>query len=228
MKILVIDIGGSNVKLMMSLRGKRRKFSSGPRLTPAKFMAGVCSTIGDWKFDAVAIGFPAPIVQGRIAVEPKNLGRGWKRFNFRKAFGKPVRLINDAAMQALGSYRGGRMLFLGLGTGLGSALVWNGHVLSLELGDLPYINNQSVEDLIGDDGLEKLGTRRWRSHVRRIVSDLMKAFIADNVVLGGGNAKLLQEFPNGVVPGHNRNAFTGGVRLWQRAKHSRNGAWKII
>ena len=226
-KVLVIDVGGSHVKLMISRRGKRRKFGSGKSLTPRQMVAETKKEIGDWKFDAIAIGFPAPIHKGRIAQDPKNLGKGWKGFDFRRAFGKPVRVVNDAAMQALGSYHGGRMLFLGLGTGLGSALVWDRTVLSLELSDLPYLDDLSVEDWLGEAGLEKFGEKRWQAEVRRVVSELKKAFIADYVVLGGGNAKFVEDLPRGVALGHNRNAYTGGARLWQ------NGAggkplWSIV
>jgi hypothetical protein len=223
-RILVIDIGGSNVKLMISQRAKRRKFPSGRTLTPRKFVAETKKLVGDWKFDAVAMGFPAPVKNGRIAMEPKNLGRGWMRFNFRKAFGKPVRVMNDAAMQALGSYRGKRMLFLGFGTGLGSALLWNRNVLPLELGDLPYIDNRSLEDHLSDEGLRRLGQKKWQSEVLRIVPELKKAFIADYVVLGGGNAKCIEKLPRGIELGHNRNAYNGGVRLWQEGR----AAWNVI
>jgi predicted NBD/HSP70 family sugar kinase len=183
--------------------------------------------VGDWKFDAIAIGFPAPIQSGRIMADPKNLGKGWVGFNFARAFGKPVRIMNDAAMQALGSYHGGRMLFLGLGTGLGSALLWDRTVLSLELGDLPYLENLSVEDWLGDAGLEKLGEKRWQTETRRVISELKKSFIADYVVLGGGNAKLIDKLPAGVALGHNRNAFTGGARLWQSGA-GQKPTWNII
>jgi polyphosphate glucokinase len=227
-RILVIDVGGSNVKLMISSRAKRRKFASGSALTPARFIAQTRALVGDWKFDAIAIGFPAPVKNGRIAVEPKNLGKGWKRANFRRAFKKPVRLMNDAAMQALGSYRGGRMLFLGFGTGLGSALLWDRTVLSLELGDLPYIEGESVEAILSDSGLDRLGERRWRAEVLRIVPALQKAFIADYVVLGGGNAKRIDKLPPHVELGHNRNAYTGGVRLWQAEPRMRRPKWNII
>ncbi|HET9417753.1 MAG TPA: ROK family protein, partial [Chthoniobacterales bacterium] len=212
-KILVIDIGGSHVKLMISRQGKRRKFESGPHLKPQQFITESKKLLADWKYDAIAMGFPAPVRKGKIAGEPKNLGQGWVGFDFRAAFRKPVRIINDAAMQALGSYHGGRMLFLGFGTGLGSALVWNRNVLSLELGDLPYIDNQSIEDQLSDAGLERLGEKRWQTEVQRVVPCLKQALIADYVVLGGGNAKLLQKLPSGVALGHNRNAFTGGWRL---------------
>jgi hypothetical protein len=227
-KILVIDVGGSNVKLMISRKGKRRKFESGENLGPRRFVAETKKLIGDWKFDAIAIGFPSPVSKSKIMQDPKNLGRGWVGFDFRRAFHKPVRIVNDAAMQALGSYHGGRMLFLGLGTGLGSALLWNRTVLSLELGDLPYLDNLSVEDWLGDRGLEFFGEKRWQAEVLRVVADLKKSFIADYVVLGGGNAKLVAKWPAGIALGHNRNAFTGGCRLWQTQGRGAQPAWNII
>ena len=227
-KVLVIDIGGSNVKLMISSRAKRRKFSSGPGLTPRRFVTETKKVVGDWKFDAIAIGFPAPVRNGRIAVEPKNLGRGWKRFDFRKAFRKPVRIMNDAAMQALGSYHGGRMLFLGFGTGLGSALIWDRTVLSLELADLHYTDNGTLEDKLGDSGLKRIGEKRWQEEVLQVVPGLQKAFITDYIVLGGGNAKCIEILPRKVELGHNRNAYRGGVRLWEMAPGSRRPRWNII
>jgi polyphosphate glucokinase len=227
-KVLVIDIGGSNVKLMISAKAKRRKFPSGESLTPRKFVTETKKALEDWKFDAVAIGFPAPVKEGRIAAEPKNLGKGWKRFDLRKAFGKPVRIMNDAAMQALGSYDGGRMLFLGFGTGLGSALLWDHTVLSLELGDLHYTDNGTLEDKLSDDGLDALGVKRWQDEVLRVVPALKKAFIADYIVLGGGNAKCIEKLPRNVELGHNRNAYRGGVRLWETAPGSRQPKWRII
>src|SRR5438045_7722268 len=193
-KILVVDIGGTNVKMMLS-RAERRKIESGPDLTPRHLLNGLRDNLSDWKFDAVSVGFPAPIKNGRLLSDPKNLGKGWTRFNFEKAFKKPVRLINDAAMQALGSYRGGRMLFIGLGTGFGSALVWNGAVLSLELGELPYLADGSVEDRVGKTGLKRVGRKIWQEEVERIVTQMQRAFVADYVVLGGGNAKLLEPLP---------------------------------
>jgi len=226
-KVLVIDVGGSHVKLMISRNGKRKKFDSGKALTPRKLVAGIKKEIGDWKFDVIAIGFPAPIHKGKIAQDPKNLGKGWVGFNFAKAFGKPVRVMNDAAMQALGSYHGGRMLFLGLGTGLGSALLWDRTVLSLELGDLPYLDDLSVEDWVGEAGLKKFGQKRWQTEVKRVVSELKKSFIAEYVVLGGGNAKCVQTWPEETAIGHNRNAFTGGARLWQNGAGGKP-TWNII
>src|SRR6059036_2874912 len=163
-RILVIDVGGTHVKLMIS-RTKKRKFKSGPKMMPREMVAQVKEELQDWKYDAISIGFPSPVRDGRILDEPKHLGKGWVRFNFEKALGKPVRIVNDAAMQALGSYRGGRMLFLGLGTGLGSTLIWQSNVLPLELGDLPYGNGHIIEDYLGKSGLKQLGEKRWKSEV---------------------------------------------------------------
>jgi len=184
--------------------------------------------VADWDFDKIALGFPSPVRNGKIAGEPKHLGRGWVGFNFRKALGKPVRIVNDAAMQALGSYHGRRMLFLGLGTGLGSALVWDNYVLSLELGDLPYRNGSIIEDYLGDDGQTLLGEKAWQRNVQYALVQLKKSFIADYVVLGGGNAKQLDKLPKGIELGHNRNAFLGGVRLWQTDSRTRRPKWEIL
>jgi predicted NBD/HSP70 family sugar kinase len=226
-KILVIDIGGSNVKLMIS-RAEKLKFTSGSGLTPREMVAQVKPLVSDWKFDAISMGFPAPVRDGRIVSEPKHLGKGWVRFDFGKAFGKPVRIINDAAMQALGSYRGGRMLFLGLGTGLGSAMVWGNHVLPLELGDLPYRNGSIIEDYLGKPGLARIGEKDWQRDVAHAIVQLKKSLIADYVVLGGGNAKRVDELPEGVERGHNRNAFLGGTRLWQTDVRTRRPKWQIL
>jgi len=165
---------------------------------------------------------------GRIVSEPKHLGKGWVRFDFEKAFGKPVRIINDASMQALGSYHGGRMLFLGLGTGLGSALVWTKYVLPLELGDLPYRNGSIIEDYLGKPGLARRGENSWRRDVEHALVQLKKALIADYVVLGGGNAKKFDELPRGIERGQNRNAFFGGTRLWQIDPHTQRPKWQIL
>jgi len=226
-KILVIDIGGSHVKMMIS-REKKRKFKSGPKLTPREMVAEVKEEVDDWKFDAISVGFPALVRDGRILDEPKHLGKGWVRFNFEKAFGKPVRIVNDAAMQALGSYRGGRMLFLGLGTGLGSTLIFRDMVLPLELGDLPYWDDGIIEDFLGKPGMRELGEKEWERHVMLAVAQLKKAFIADYVVLGGGNVKKLRELPDGAELGHNRNAYLGGARLWQIDPRTRQPKWKIV
>jgi len=226
-RILVIDIGGSNVKAMIS-REQRRKFKSGPEMTPREMVAQIESLVQDWSFDAISMGFPSPVRNGCIMSEPKHLGPGWTRFNFEKSLGKPVRIINDAAMQALGSFRGRRMLFLGLGTGLGSALVWETNVLSLELGDLPYGNDHIIENYLGKSGMKRLGEKEWKREVCRAVSLLKKALIADYIVLGGGGAKKLDELPKGVELGHNRNAFLGGVRLWQTDPHTQKAKWQIL
>ena len=226
-KILVIDVGGSNVKMMIS-RAQRRKFKSGPAMTPREMVTQIKSLLEDWAFDAISIGFPAPVRNGCIMTEPKHLGAGWARFNFEKSLGKPVRIINDAAMQALGSYRGQRMLFLGLGTGLGSTLIWENNVLPLELGDLPYGNDHIIEDYLGKSGLKELGEKRWKSEVLRAVMLLKKSLIADHVVLGGGSVKKFDQLPKGIQMGHNRNAFLGGVRLWQTDPHTRRAKWQIL
>jgi hypothetical protein len=226
-KILVVDIGGSHVKLMIS-RAQKRKFKSGPKLTAREMISQMKPLLKDWNFDAVSIGFPAPVRDGRIADEPKHLGQGWVGFNFEKALGKPVRVINDAAMQALGSYRGGRMLFLGLGTGLGSTFVWTNTVLPLELGDLPYHDHEIIENYLGKPGLELLGEKEWRREVQYAVAQLRKSLIADYVVLGGGNVKRFKQLPKGVERGQNRNAFLGGTRLWQLDPKTRRPKWRIL
>jgi polyphosphate glucokinase len=226
-RILVIDVGGSNVKLMSS-RAQRRKFKSGPDLRPGEMVAEIKPLVQDWAFDAISLGFPSPVRNGCIMSEPKHLGPGWTRFNYEKALGKPVRIINDAAMQALGSFRGRRMLFLGLGTGLGSTLIWETNVLALELGDLPYGNGHIIEDCLGKSGMKRLGEKQWKCEVLRAVVLLKKSLIADYVVLGGGSAKKLDELPEGVELGHNRNAFLGGVRLWQTDSRTRRPKWNIL
>ena len=225
--ILVIDIGGTRVKLMISRRTKR-KFDSGPKMTSREMIADIKKTAEGWNYDVISIGFPAPVKEGKIASEPKHLGKGWVGFDFAKPLGKPVEIINDAAMQALGSYHGGRMLFLGLGTGLGSALVWKGHVLPLELGDLPYVHDGIIEDEIGKEGLERLGKKNWQKEVNKVLKQLKLALIADYIVLGGGNSKLIEELPDGVEPGHNRNAYAGGSRLWQTEPGTRRKKWCVI
>jgi len=226
-KILVIDVGGTHIKLMIS-REKKRKLKSGAKMTPREMIAQIKERLKKWKYDAIAIGFPAPVRDGRILSEPKHLGKGWVRFNFEKALGKPVRIINDAALQALGSYRGGRVLFLGLGTGLGSTLVLREMVLPLELGDLPYRDHRIIEDFLGKPGKDELGQEEWEREVMFAVGHLKKAVIADYVVLGGGNAKKLSKLPDDAELGHNRNAFLGGVRLWQTDPRTRRPKWRIL
>jgi polyphosphate glucokinase len=214
-KILVVDVGGNNIKLLATGHHVPRKVPSGPDLTPARMMAGIRKTIPDWKWDVVTVGYPGAVKNGRPALEPKNLAEGWMRYNFRRAFGKPVRIINDAAMQALGSYEGGRMLFLGLGTGLGAALVLEGLVQPLEIAHLSYRSGFTYEDFLGKRGQDRMGKKRWRKMVDEIVADLQAAFQVDDVVIGGGNAKQLKELPPGARLGSNSNAFAGGFRLWK-------------
>jgi len=227
-RILVVDIGGSFVKLLMSERVER-EFASGPEMTPKQFVAKFKETVRGWKFDVVSIGFPAPVRNGRILRNPKHLGKSWVNFNFGLALGLPVRVVNDAAMQALGSYLGrGRMLFLGLGTGLGSALVWEKNLMSLELGDLPYPNGKIIEQDLGIPGLAKFGTKKWKRQVLYAVGQLRRAFIADYVVLGGGLVHRFGRLPNGIVRGQNENAFLGGRRLWETRRNSHELKWHLV
>ena len=227
-KVLVVDIGGTHVKLLISLRDER-EFPSGQRMGPEQFLARLKENVRGWKFDVVSIGFPAPVRKGRIVVNPKHLGKGWVGYNFSRALGIPVRLINDAAMQALGSYRGGgRMLFLGLGTGLGSALVWNTTLMPLELGDLPYPNGKIIENYLGIPGLELLGQKKWKREVTYAVAQLKKSFIADYVVLGGGLVHRFTRLPKGIERGRNENAFLGGMRLWEIKRNSRELKWRLL
>jgi polyphosphate glucokinase len=214
MNVLVCDVGGHNVKILVTGQDEPRKLPSGPTLTPHLMVSGVKDLAKDWKYDAVSIGYPGPIRQGRPAAEPHNVGPGWVGFDYEAAFGCPVRLINDAAMQALGSYRGGKLLFLGLGTGLGSALVVEGIVVPLELCILPY-KKGSYEDYVGTRGLVRLGKKEWRQCVADVVARFLEAFVAEDLVLGGGNVKYLKELPPGCRAGKNANAFVGGFRLWE-------------
>jgi predicted NBD/HSP70 family sugar kinase len=215
MKILVIDVGGTHVKLRVQGEDEVRKIPSGPSFTPQDMIEKVHPATMDWRFDRVTIGYPGPVVDGVVQLEPVNLGSGWVGFDFEKAMERAVKLINDAAMQALGSYDGGRMLFLGLGTGLGSALVYNNFLLPMELGHLPYKKGKSFEEYVGQAGLKRLGRHKWESHVFDVVTRLRNAFMADYVVLGGGNVKKLEELPPACRMGDNGNAFLGGVRLWE-------------
>lgn len=216
MNILVIDIGGRTVKVKATGQPSEVKFESGPTLTPAAMVAGVKSVAGDWSGDAISIGFPGPVVAGHIGREPYNLASGWVGFDFATAFGKPVRIVNDALMQALGSRVGGRMLFLGLGTGLGTALIDDGHAMALELGHLPF-RRATYEDYVSRKALERVGRRRWERRVHRLVALFSAAFVCETVVLGGGNAKRLKTLPPNAVLGDNDNAFIGGFRLWEEA-----------
>jgi predicted NBD/HSP70 family sugar kinase len=214
MRILVIDVGGTHVKVLATGHKQRVEFPSGPKMTPAKMVAAVRAATADWKYDAVSIGYPGAVVHGRPIIEPNHLGSGWVGFDFRKALGRPVKIVNDAAMQALGSYRGGRMLFLGLGTGLGSALIVDNVLEPMELAHLPYKKGRTYEDYLGLAGLERLGKKKWRHEVNEVVRQLKSALQADYVVLGGGNARLLKKLPPGTRLGDKSNAFQGGYRLW--------------
>lgn len=212
-KILVIDVGGTNVKLLATGRTSRVKIPSGEQLTPDEMVAAVKDVTSSWDYDVIAVGFPSPVVHGRILKEPVNLGAGWVGFNFDEAFGKPVRVANDATMQALGSYTDGRMFFIGLGTGMGTALVDNGYAISLEIGHLPY-KQRTFEEYLGAKGMQRAGKDLWERRVHRIAEDLCDAFVCDYVVLGGGNSKELTSLPPRARLGDNANAFKGGFRMW--------------
>jgi polyphosphate glucokinase len=215
MNILVIDVGGTNVKVLATGRQEVVKIPSGTEMTAQQMVVSVLQETAGWDYEAVSIGFPGPVVDGSPALEPKNLGPGWVGFDFAGRFGKPVKVINDAAMQALGSYEGGRMLFLGLGTGLGSAMVVDKVVVPLELAHLPYRKGRTFEDYVGIRGLQKRGKKKWIEAVEDVVARLKAALVADHVVLGGGNSKKLSRLPAGCRLGDNSNAFIGGYRLWE-------------
>jgi polyphosphate glucokinase len=221
-KVLVVDIGGSHVKLRATSQGTARKFDSGPTLTPKMMVAGVHKLTRGWQYDVVSIGYPGPVLHGRPVQEPHNLARGWVGFDYEAAFGRPVKIVNDAAMQALGSYEGGRMLFLGLGTGLGSTLIVEGILHPLELGHLPY-RKGTFEDYVGLRGLQKRGKKKWRRTVDDVVTRLAAAMQPDTVVIGGGNVKKLKTLPPGCRTGLNANAFRGGFRLWRHAPAAKRG-----
>jgi polyphosphate glucokinase len=230
MKVLAVDVGGTHVKVLVSAQTEPRKFDSGPGMVPRTMVSGVKKITGDWTYDAVSIGYPGPVLHNRPISEPRNLGRGWVGFNFKAAFGRPVKLINDAAMQALGSYRGGKMLFLGLGTGLGSAMITDGIVEPMELGHLPW-KRHTYEHYVGERGLDRLGVRKWQRHVAEAVAQLIAALEPEDVVLGGGNAKKLTTLPPNCRAGDNANAFLGGFRLWdneQKQKGLKHGNTKRI
>jgi len=215
-RILTVDIGGTNVKVLVTGANERRKFPSGPELTPEAMVEGVKKLTADWKYDVVSIGYPGLVRHDRVVAEPNNLGPGWVDFDFEKAFGRPVKMLNDAAMQALGSYRGGTMLFLGLGTGLGSALVVEGTVVPMELGKLS-VRNTTFDDVLGRRGKKRVGNKLWTKRVAAVTRRFVSALELDDVVLGGGNAKKLKKVPEGCRLGANTNAFIGGFRLWETA-----------
>jgi polyphosphate glucokinase len=215
--VLVIDVGGSKVKLRKSDSPQRIKFKSGCKMTPEQMARQTLLLTAKWQYDVVSIGFPGPVIHGKPVCDPQNLGKGWVDFNFRKVFRKPVKLMNDAAMQALGSYEGGRMLFIGLGTGLGSALIVDDVVVPLELSEMRYSRARTLEDMLGKRGVKRIGLARWRKAVRLAVANLKAAFVADYVMIGGGNVKKLKPFPSGARLGSNTHAFYGGVRLWHES-----------
>ena len=218
MRVLVVDVGGTHVKVLVTDEKEPREFDSGSTLTAEQMVAGVKRVAGDWKYDAVSIGYPGPVLHGRPVLDPHNLGPGWVGFDYGKAFGCPVKVVNDAAMQALGSYCGGKMLFLGLGTGLGSCMIVEGIVEPMELGHLPYRDGGTFEDYLGIRGLEKHGLAQWRRDVEDVVRRLIAALEPEDVVLGGGNIHRLDTLPPGCRPGDNANAFLGGFRLWEPAR----------
>jgi predicted NBD/HSP70 family sugar kinase len=218
LKILVIDIGGTNVKVKATNDQERRKIPSGNFMTPEKMVSEVLEFTKDWEYDVISIGYPGVIKKGKIMTEPKNLGHGWTTFDFEKAFGKPVKILNDAAMQALGSYEGGVLLFLGLGTGMGSAIVAEGSVVPMEMAHLSY-RKGTFEDYVGLRGLERMGQEKWQKHVEAVIERYQAAFLPDDIVIGGGNSKLLSALPPGCRLGNNHLAFDGGFRMWDNHYH---------
>jgi polyphosphate glucokinase len=219
MNVLVIDVGGTHVKILAAGQEEKREFASGPTLTAQQMVSGVRQLATGWRYDVVSIGYPGPVLHNRPVADPNNLGRGWMGFDFKPAFGRPVKVANDAAMQARGSYRKGKMLFLGLGTGLGSTLIDDGVVEPMELGHLPY-KKSTYEDYVGIRGLERLGKKRWRKYVFDVVDRLAAALEPDDIVLGGGNAEKLKELPPRCRLGDNANAFRGGFLMWEEASKS--------
>jgi polyphosphate glucokinase len=220
MNVLAVDVGGTHVKILATGQKEAREFASGPKLTARQMVIGVKKLAGNWNYDAVAIGYPGPVLRNRPVAEPHNLGPGWVAFNYEAAFGCPTKVVNDAAMQALGGYQGGKLLFLGLGTGLGTAMIVDGIVEPMELGHLPY-KKSTYEDYVGLRGLQRFGKKKWRKHVADVIERLRAALEPDDVVIGGGNAKKLAEPPPGCRLGENSNAFLGGFRLWQEAAGSK-------
>ena len=213
--VLVVDVGGTSVKILASGQTAIRSFRSGPTLTPTRMVSGVKKLAADWTYEVVSIGYPGPVLEGRPTAEPANLGRGWIGFDFAAAFGRPVKVVNDAAMQAMGSYKGGKMLFLGLGTGLGTPLIVDGKLEPMELGHLPY-KKGTYESYVGRAGLERDGKKKWRRRVADVVERLIAALQPDETVIGGGNVKKLDALPPRCRAGHNANAFRGGFRLWAK------------
>ena len=231
-KVLVVDVGGTSVKILASGQSGHRAFPSGPKLTAREMVSGVKTLAADWTYDVVSIGYPGPVLRGRPVADPFNLGRGWMGFDFAAAFDRPVKVLNDAAMQALGSYAGGKMLFLGLGTGLGTAMIVEGIVEPMELGHLPY-KKHTYEDYVGEAGLERRGKKKWRRDVADVVRRLIAALEPDDTVIGGGNVKKLKVLPPHCRAGDNANAFRGGFRMWSDGtgkigSESRRKAWQDL
>jgi polyphosphate glucokinase len=223
-KILVIDVGGSSIKVLASGKKEMRKLPSGRTMTATAMAEAVKNLVRDWDYDRISLGYPGPVIHGRPLRDPHNLAPGWVHFDFERAFGCPVKILNDAAMQALGSYSKGRMLFLGLGTGLGSAMIVEGLVEPMELAHLPYRRGKTFEDYVGIRGLQRLGRKKWEVHVGKVVEQFRSALQAEEVVLGGGNAKKLRKLPPNTRLGKNANAFVGGFRMWEEELRARAGA----
>jgi polyphosphate glucokinase len=228
MKVLVIDIGGTHIKVASTDKRVPIKIVSGPQMTAAQMAQQVLAATESWKYDCISIGYPGPVEHDRPLAEPHNLAAGWIDFPYQKTFGKPLRFINDAAMQALGGYQGGRMLFLGTGTGLGSAMIFDGTVVPLELAHLPYKNGRTYEEYAGLAGLQRRGKKRWRKSVLDIIARLQAGLVCDYILLGGGNAKLMKELPSHVILGANSNAVEGGLKLWEKpyAHSAKSGPYK--
>src|SRR5262245_17495656 len=227
MRVLVADVGGTHVKVLVTGHETAREFSSGPTLTAEQMVTGVKTAAAEWLFDVVSVGYPGPVLNGRPVTEPRHLGRGWVGFDYRVAFGCPVKVVNDAAMQALGSYRGGKLLFLGLGTGLGSTMIVDGIVEAMELGHLPY-RDGTFEQYVGVSGLQAHGLAQWRRDVDDVVARLIAALEPEDVVLGGGNVHQLETLPPGCRAGDNANAFVGGELLWKRSLVKRRASGRPL
>lgn len=225
-KVLVVDVGGTNVKILATGQAERRRFPSGPTLTPTQMVSNVKDLARDWEYGVVSIGYPGRVLRGQASSEPRNLGLGWMNFDFAKEFGCPVKLMNDAAMQALGTYEGGKMLFLGLGTGLGSSLVVEGLIVPMEWANFSY-RDGTVEDYLGVRGLKRLGKKKWSRHVTRLIVLMNEVFHVDSIVIGGGNAKKLKNLPPGCRVGCNSDAFVGGFRLWEESSGPRSAKGTI-
>jgi polyphosphate glucokinase len=220
MNVLVVDVGGTSVKMLVTGETEPRKFASGPTLTAAGMVAGVKEATKDWRYDVVSVGYPGPVLHNKPVIEPANLGTGWVAFDYKKAFGHPVKVVNDAAMQALGSYQGGKLLFLGLGTGLGTTMIVDGVIEPMELAHLPY-KKATYEDYVGLRGLKRYGKKKWRQLVIDVVEKLVAALEPTDVVIGGGNVHKLEDLPPGTRVGDNANAFVGGFRLWEESEKRR-------